>query len=112
MSHFPLYDNLLKDSKETNLTATQKKSFIKKMQNIDTSGHELIYALIKTYQIDNKEQNTSFTLPYDGEYVDNNISFNLDKLPNKLKHILYKFINIHINKMEEEKNKHTSHIQI
>ena len=112
MSHFPLYDNILKDSKETNLTATQKKSFIKKMQNIDTSGHELIYALIKTYQIDNKEQNTSFTLPYDGEYIDNNnIAFDLDKMPNKLKHILYKFINIHIDKMEEEKDKQNN-IQI
>lgn len=104
MSKFPLYDSLLKDIPETDLTVTQKRIFIKRVSKIDTNGHELVYALIRMYQVENNEENTSFTLPYNGTYVENDISFDLDKLPNKLKQILFKFMGFHIDKMKEEKD--------
>ena len=86
MSKFPLYDSLLKDiTTENDLTVTQKRSFIKRVLKIDKNGHELIYALIRMYQVENNEENTSFTLPYNGTYIENNICFDMDKLPNKLK---------------------------
>ena len=103
MRKYPLYDNLSKDVNDIDLTITQKRILIKRIPKIDKYGHELIYALIRMYQYENKEENTSFTLPYNGEYKDDNVCFNIDKLPNKLKQILFKFSGIHVDKMKEEK---------
>lgn len=101
MSNFPLYNNLYKETIEKDLTTMQKKSFIKKIENIDQHGFELIYTLVKIYQTEH-DICSNYILPYNGIYINNDISFNLDNLPNKLKRILYKFLQVHIKKMEEE----------
>ena len=80
----------------------KKPKNIKRIANIDKNGHELIYALIRMYQVENNEENTSFTLPYNGIFVDNDINFNLDKFPISLKQILFKFLSVHMDKMNEE----------
>jgi hypothetical protein len=104
MSKFPLYDSLYKDAEETDLTASQKKSFITKVQTIDSDGYELLYALIRFYQVEVDGVNTKFDIPYSGKYVNkNDIEFDLTALPNKLKRILYKFIQVHIKKLDEDK---------
>jgi len=102
MSRFPLYDNLSQGIKNRDLTVLQKKDFIVKIKEIDTDGYELIYALIKMYQMETGDANTSFTLPYKGIFIDENIKFDLNDLPKKLKQILYKFVDIHLDKMSEE----------
>lgn len=102
MSNFPLYTSLIKDISENDLTTVQKRNFIKKIDEIDKNGQELIYALIKCYQLENNDKNTSFTLPYNGLFNENNVIFDLDNLPKKLKQLLYKFINIHLTKMNED----------
>lgn len=103
MSKFPLYDSLSKNIPTTDLTVSQKKTFIKRLEKIDHEGRELVYALIRMYQMENNEENTSFTLPYNGKYVNNNISFDLDGLPVPLKQILLKFLSAHLAKMREER---------
>ena len=108
MSKFPLYDSLLTDIPTKDLTVTQKRLFIKRIEKIDMNGHELIYALIRMNQVENNEENTSFTLPYNGIYVESDICFDLDKLPNVLKQILFKFMGVHIAKMKEENVIHNS----
>ena len=102
MSKFPLFDNLSKDIPTRDLLLAEKRFFMKNIEEIDKNGSELIYALIRVYQIENKEDNTSFTLPYNGTYVDKNITFDLDKFPIKLKHILFKFVKVHLDKLKEE----------
>ena len=102
MSKFPLYDILSKNIPITKLNTTQKKSFIKRIEKIDHEGYELIYALVKMYQTENNEDNTSFTLPYNGKYVNNNMTFDLDEIPGNLQRILYKFLGVHLSKMREE----------
>ena len=102
MSKFPLFDNLSKDIPTRDLLLAEKRLFMKNIDEIDKNGSELIYALIRVYQIENKEDNTSFTLPYNGTYVDKNITFDLDKFPIKLKHILFKFLKVHLDKLKEE----------
>ena len=104
MSKFPLYDNLSKDLPETDLTMAQKRSFVKKIEKIDLSGHELIYALIRFHQTKRvDEENITYSLPYEGSYIGNDINFNIDNLPICLKHILLKFLTMHLIKMKEEK---------
>ena len=102
MSKFPLYDSLLKDIIKKDLTKKQKLLFINRISKIDKNGHELVYALIRMYQVENKEENTNFNLPYNGTFVDGDINFDLDKFPINLKQILFKFLSVHIDKMNEE----------
>lgn len=102
MSKFPLYDSLSKNIINQDLTAVQKKNFIKRIEKIDTNGNELVYALIRMYQIENNDNNTSFTLPYNGTFSDGELHFDLDMFPIPLKQILFKFLGVHLNKMKEE----------
>jgi hypothetical protein len=108
MSTFPLYDTLCNDinSKEyeKDLTATLKKNMIKKIESLDQDTIELIYALICHYQEQFKESDNCI-LPYQGKYTnETDISFDLDLFPNKLKHILLKFINMHSGRNNIQEN--------
>jgi hypothetical protein len=102
MSNFPLYDNMFKDIKNKDLTIKQKTDFINKVKNIDDDGSELIYALIRVFEMENSENCGSYKLPYCGTYIKKNMKFDLDKLPVKLKQGLYKFVKAHTQKMDEE----------
>lgn len=101
-SNFPLYDNLCLDISSQDLTTKQKNEFMSNIKNIDDKGSELVYALIRIFQMENSSDNSTYKLPYDGKYDKNDMKFDLNKLPNKLKQILYKFVNIHIETMKEE----------
>jgi hypothetical protein len=103
MSKFPLYDSLSKDIPNIDLTLTQKKMFIKRISKIDKNGNDLVYALVRMYQVENNEVNTDFTLPYNGTFVESDINFDLNKFPTNLKQILFKFLGVHIDKMKEER---------
>lgn len=93
MSNFPLYDNIINEIKtEEDLTTKQKDEFIKLVENVDEHASELIYALIRVYQLENSENKNTFTLPFNGTFVNDTIKFDLNELPNKLKQVLYKFI--------------------
>lgn len=96
---FPLYNSLNKNIPNKNLTITQKNEFIKKIETIDNEGHSLIFALIKSYYNDEEKDNSQ--IPYQGKVINNNIEYNLSDLPAKLQQILYKFISLHISRMEE-----------
>lgn len=102
MCDFPLYNTLLSEIKDKDLTATQKKDFLKKIEKIDQTGSELVYALIKYYYVKN-EKNITTNNPYDGKMVENNITYDINSFPYKLRQILYKFIQKHIKKLKEDK---------
>jgi hypothetical protein len=103
MSNFPFYDSMNKDIKNKDLTIKQKDEFINKINKIDETGTELVYALIRVFEMEHEENSGSFKLPYSGKYVEkNDIQFDFDQFPIKLKQILYKFVTIHSNKMEED----------
>lgn len=102
MSNFPLYDNLLKKISNDDLATKQKDEFMKIVKTIDVNGSELIYALIRTYQLENNEDKSTFKLPYGGKFVKDDMKFDLNELPNELRHILYQFVLIHQKTSEEE----------
>jgi hypothetical protein len=104
MSTFPLFTSLRKGLLSRDLTAKTKENFIAEVKNIDESGSELIYALVRFYYIE--ETGTPLPgLPYEGKITDDNVQFNLDNFPNKLKQLLYKFIQLHVKNMEEEEQR-------
>jgi hypothetical protein len=103
MSKFPLYDSLCKNNLKTDLSLNQKRLFVKRISTLDNEGHDLIYALIRMYQIETKEEMDT-SVPYKGEISDTNILFQVDNLPISLKRILFKFASAHIEKMKEYSN--------
>lgn len=106
MSYFPLYTSLNINIPDKDLNVIQKNEFIKKMQKMDIETHELIYALIKCFFMENNNNIDSFGLPYEGQLQKDKIEFDLLNLPFKLRQLLYKFINIHKKKiLEDEKIK-------
>lgn len=93
MSNFPLYDNLMGEIQTfEDLTTKQKDDFMKIIADVDDNTSELVYALIRVYQLENSENKNTFTLPYDGKFIDNEIKFDLNELPNQLKQMLYRFL--------------------
>lgn len=102
MSNFPLYDSLSADVSSVDLKVKQKDEFMKLVKSIDNEGLDRIYVLIRMYQLENSEDKSTFKLPYGGKYIKNDLKFDLNELPNELKHILYKFVKIHSSKMEED----------
>ena len=61
-----------------------------------------MYVLIRVYQLENTDDKSTFKLPFGGKYIKDDIKFDLNELPNKLKHMLVKFVDIHSKKIEEE----------
>lgn len=102
MSNFPLYNSLLTDLPEKDLTSAQKRDFLKKIPTIDEEGHELTYALIKMHQIKSHDNSLSHNLPYNGKNDGEGFNFDIENFPIDLRQILYKFIKMHIKKMKEE----------
>lgn len=98
--NFPLYDTLYSQASETDLTEKEKIELIKDLSKIDTIGSELIYALIKSYQINNDKD--VYKVPYEGISKKGECSFDLEKLPSKLKRILQNFVNKHFQKTMED----------
>jgi len=99
--NFSLYTSLSSDLLEKDLTSTQKTYFLKNIKKMDLTGHELIYALVKVYSREHSEHN-SYILPYKGKFIKEDLAFDLNNFPNKLKQMLYKFVKIHIKKMKED----------
>ena len=102
MINLPLYDTLIKDLPEEEITIKQKDKFMKLIKDIDEYGSELIYVLIRLYQLENSDDKSTFKLPYGGKFVKDDLNFNLNDLPLQLKQILYKFLLLHIKTMKEE----------
>ena len=103
MSNFPLYDSLVSDTNNIDLSTTEKDELMKTIKNIDEEGAERIYVLIRMFQLENNEDKSTFKIPYGGKYVKNDLKFDLNDLPNQLKQVIYKFVLMHYKTMEEEK---------
>ena len=104
MSNFPLYDNLFAETDMVDdLTENEKTELIKLIKSIDNVGAEYIYVLIRIYQLENSDDKSTFKLPYGGKYIKNDVKFDLNELPNKLKQMLFKFVKKHINIENDKK---------
>jgi hypothetical protein len=112
MSKFPLYSRLNKNYPKKDLTGKEKEEFLERLKDIDSTGKNLIYALIQFYYINNESEKIFQNLPYGGisepttEKNKQNVSWVLTDLPIKLRHMLLHFIRIHTQSMKEDKDLH------
>lgn len=102
MSNFPLYDSLIKNMEEEEMTIKEQDKFMKMIKNFDIDGFEKIYCLIRIFQLENSEDKSTFKLPYGGKFIKNDISFDFNDFPIELKKLLYRFAKMHSKILKEE----------
>jgi hypothetical protein len=102
MSNFPLYNRLQLKLSAQPLSYGQKREFVKRVEKLDKEGHELIYAIIRTFQIENENDTFSHNIPYDGKREDKGLQFTFGNLPENLGKMLHKFSILHLKKMKDE----------
>lgn len=104
-TNFPLYDSLMRDTFNKELTIKQKKLFLTRIEDIDETGKEFIYALIKYHFISTTKdthQNDLYKckiVSTDGGLRD--LTWDLNDLPLRLRQILFKFTEINEKRKEE-----------
>jgi hypothetical protein len=101
MSLSTLYNSL---KKETDDLPLNKEKFLKSVSELDEKGQEMFYVIIKLHQREYKKENLD-QLPYESKFVSSKLRLDYEKLPNDLKSILAKFMEMHISSMEEEKKR-------
>ena len=89
MSEFPLYDTLTEKLPKKDLTKKQREEFLSLSNTLDSQTTEYIYVLIKTHQ--QREESQGF-VPYNGNYQNSDVNFDLSEIPISLKHILLRFL--------------------
>lgn len=99
MNQFPLYDSLKQYITKKDLTVKEKTEFIEMVDKLDDEGYGLMYALIKCYQLENEKDTY---VPYKANVQKDQIEFNLAELPNSLKRMLYKFLSLHLEKLQQD----------
>ena len=103
MSKFPLYTSLMLNLSTKDLTIPQKKKLITIINTLNEEAYELIYILIKCYYTEHNRDMDSLALPYNGQICSDGINFNLNELPNQLKQLLFKFVQLHLRKIQEDR---------
>ncbi len=94
MDSLPIYDTLANSINDNTLTLLDKKNLITDIQE-NKKTHELVFAIIKYYQI--KNSNNGCGMPYSCKYLKtkDGYKFDIDMLPVKLVKMLIQFFLIH-----------------
>lgn len=101
MISFPLYDTLISNiqlspDKEENVDKTK---LIKWVNTFDQDGFNKIYALIRYYSLNDPTQQKD-CIPFQGQILENEFIFDLDKIPHLLQQILFHFAKLHLQHMK------------
>jgi hypothetical protein len=106
MTSFPLYDILsstIQEQSHVDLKASDKTKLIKCIQTLDQDGRNKIYALIRYHALNhvNELSENIEIIPYGGYAINDELIFDVDRLPLKLQHILLEFTKIHAKHMKD-----------
>ncbi|GAF91562.1 unnamed protein product [marine sediment metagenome] len=96
MTQFPLFESIVKELDETKknkfLTDNEKNDCCLEIKTFDKNSFEILYVLIKTYEVKSTPSNTCI-LPYDSKELKTGIKFDFHNLPATLQQIIYEFCN-------------------
>jgi hypothetical protein len=96
---FPLYDTLLSMIESTTDESVDRNKLVKQIDSLDQDGKNKVYALIRYYN-HKEDSSSSNILPYEGQMVENDLIFDLDRFPSHLRVILWEFCKLHIKHMK------------
>jgi hypothetical protein len=99
--HLPIFHTLLNSLSETHdekLEEERTRFFMQHVRSLDEYGMELIYAIIRCYQIEIDKQDYPETPYYHARTKKKNtIRYDLSLFPAKLKNLLFQFMELHIS---------------
>ena len=95
----PVYELLFSQCSDQDLTPEQKTFFVTNIDRIDTPITDLFYMIIRVYF--NTHGNTAHALPYDAKVIKKGVKFQLNRLPNKLQQMLFKFLEQNLELQQE-----------
>ncbi len=97
----PIYNTIIQNL-NTNLkiTSENKTELISNIESYEDT-HELIFAIIRCYQINNS--NDISNIPFYGKYLKTKHSYKFDvnNVPDKLINMLIEFYKLHINSLKK-----------
>lgn len=101
---FPIFDICLSETenKTENIPIDNLFHLSELIENLDLNGTEIILAIIRKYQLEIDKGNIC-DLPYDCKQNKNGYKFTITKLPLRLIYMIQHFVNLHIQKVSEEK---------
>ena len=100
---FPLFSHLkneIGDKEDVGLSAQQKIDLGERIKELDDQGCNLVYALIRYYQIYEYKINIVET-PFGMKKVKAGYRFCIDDLPVLLQHLIWRFVEIHLKSQKE-----------
>ena len=103
---FPLYDTLItavQSLPESEIQIVDKSKLVKWIHSLDQDGKNKVYALIRYYDLNHYhlKTNESEILPFGGHFVNNELTFDLNRFPLVLQHILFEFVKLHLKVMKD-----------
>ena len=118
---FPVYDhiyNQIKQNKDVELTKDEKISMMSHIRNLDKEATNTLFLLIRIHGL-RFSNDKAFDIPFNGVPVKAgsptsvsasgsgpvDIEFNINKLPTCLNQILYRFIQMHLHKLQVEQER-------
>lgn len=101
-----LFNSLYENTKNVTspLDDSKKNYIIQTVPKLDTKGHEIIFFLIRMFNIQ-QTRDVTFVHPYDSKLLsdtDSQIEFNLERLPNHLQHMIFMFVGMHLSYLQHE----------
>lgn len=89
----PLYDTFYSQTENIPLSSDEKKDFMQKIQKV--KEYDLFYLLIRSHT---RKEGVDERYPYKLRQLKKGIKVNLEELPPRLQQILYKFLNVYLEK--------------
>ena len=101
--NLPIYDNILNElesNHETTIDDKTKEHIINCITKY-TDTHELLFAIIRCYQLNNSNNITNF--PFYCKYLKTKkgYKFDIDNIPNKLLMMILEFYKLHIKSLDD-----------
>ena len=94
---FPLFETCYKMTENSNYVLDYNERILlsNKIKDLDKQAHEYIYAIIRTYQLENDKDNFD-NVPYQMRKNKNGVKFEMSKIPGRLILIIHFFVDLHI----------------
>jgi len=96
---YPLY-HTFKNVKDTEMKKSENTKLIKKLETLDEESKKAVILLVIEHAkvVDEFVVNIEkIKLPYGMKQIGDDVELNIDKLPNLLKWILWKFLNLSVS---------------
>jgi len=100
---FPLFQTIYRQTQDVELTMSneEKLGLSEKIQNLDKTGQEHLYAIIRNYQLEYDKDDFD-ELPYKVKVKKSGYKWEMQKLPPRLVVMIRNFVELHLEKLQEE----------